>query len=330
MPDTDVLVVSTHSTAGWQAAVRELVAAFERAGASVALAAPEEVARVRTFMLTDFVEARAARRAAREALVEHSPRMIVYCSMTAALLWPRPGAIWLDSIAAENRPGRHGVWQRIVERRRLKQAPLVLAMSAQSVDLLDGRVRNVSVVPTPVERSGEPAPERDIDALTYASGDPKKRRLELVLESWETARRPGERLVVAGIEDLDTPAGVELAGKLSPQAYRALLRRTRVFVVAPRREDYGIAPLEALADGCLLVSTPASGPYPALELGRMLDPRLISEQLGRALRVALDDPLPDYARRATPLLEPFSRSAVDRTISREVLPRLGSTTHRRP
>ena len=59
--------------------------------------------------------------------------------------------------------------------------------------------------------------------------------------------------------------------------YRALLRRARVFVTAPRREDYGIAQLEALADGCMLVTTPSPGPYAALPLARELDPRLVGE-----------------------------------------------------
>ena len=101
-----------------------------------------------------------------------------------------------------------------------------------------------------------------------------------------------------------------------------MLRRTRVFVTAPRREDYGIAALEALADGCLLVTTPADGGYPALDLGRRLDPRLVTDDLAGALRLALDDPVPGYSDRASELLEPFSRSAVDRTVSEAVVPRL--------
>jgi hypothetical protein len=113
-----------------------------------------------------------------------------------------------------------------------------------------------------------------------------------------------------------------MAGRLQPVEYRALLRRARVFVAAPTREDYGIAPLEALADGCLLVSTPAPGPYPALGLARALDPRLVDEDIGRALRIALDDPLPGYAERARELLEPFGPASVDRTLAERVLPRL--------
>ena len=49
--------------------------------------------------------------------------------------------------------------------------------------------------------------------------------------------------------------GVRFAGTLRRVEYRALVRRARVFVTAPRREDYGIAQLEALADGAQLVTT---------------------------------------------------------------------------
>ena len=132
-------------------------------------------------------------------------------------------------------------------------------------------------------------------------------------------------LVVAGTDELPPADGVQLAGRMAPAEYRALLRRARMFVAAPRREDYGIAPLEALADGCMLVTTPAPGPYPALDLARELDPRLVDQDLARALRVALDDPVLGYAQRAAQLLEPFSREAVDRTVAQEVLPRLLTT-----
>jgi hypothetical protein len=47
-----------------------------------------------------------------------------------------------------------------------------------------------------------------------------------------------------------------------------------VFVAAPRREDYSVAALEALACGCRLVTTHPPGPYPPLDLARQLDPRL--------------------------------------------------------
>jgi glycosyltransferase involved in cell wall biosynthesis len=317
----DIVVVSVDSTSGWTAAARELVAALGRVGTQVVGVGTGPVRLVRTFALTDLVQARAARATAERAIAEHHPAALIYCSMTAALLWPRPGAVWVDSVAAENRPGRHGVWQRIVERRRLHAAPMVLGMSPRALDALPG-VRADAVVPVPVEPSGPPAPARDVAAVTYGA-NPEKRRLDLVLAAWSRAKRPGEKLVVAGLDRYaPVPAGVELGGRLGPDEYRALLRRARVFVTAPRREDYGIAALEALVDGCLLVTTPALGGYPAADLARALDPRLVTDDLAGALRLALDDPVLGYSERAAELLKPFSRGALDRILAQDVLPRL--------
>lgn len=325
-----ILLVGVDSTTGWGASTRCLHDALQRAGVNVRMATTGPVPRVRTFMLTDLVQAWLARRAARRAIALHEPEAIIYCSITAALLWPRPGAIWLDSIAAENRPGRHGIWQRIVERRRLHRSPLVLTMSERALDGLRGRHPETVVVPAPIAPSAPPASStahRDIAALTYA-GNPEKKRLAFILDAWMRARRGDERIIVSGIDSIPSPAasgpldGVTVVGRLTVEDYRALLRRARVFVAAPTREDYGIAPLEALADGCMLVTTPAPGPYPALDLARALDPRLVSDDIARALRIALDDPREDYAQRAAEMLHAFSPKAVDRTLSERVLPRL--------
>jgi hypothetical protein len=72
----------------------------------------------------------------------------------------------------------------------------------------------------------------------------------------------------------------------------------------------------------MLVTTPATGGYPAFELARQLDPRLATEGLAPALRAALDSPVPGYAARAAELLRPFRRAAVDAVVARDVLPRL--------
>jgi glycosyltransferase involved in cell wall biosynthesis len=316
------LIVCVGSTFGWRhTSPLELAGSMTRAGARVEAIVTGPLRPVRTFMLTDLAEARAARRTAQRGIASFHPRAIVYCSMTASLLWPRPGAIWFDSVAAENRPGRHGLWQRVVERRRIREAPLLIGMSADALSPL--RIRSLdAVVPVPVEPSAPARAARDITAVTYA-GDPAKRRLSLVLDAWEAARRPGEELMVAGTDSLPGGRdGVSVAGRMAREDYRALLRRAQVFVTAPLREDYGTAALEALADGCRLVTTEAAGPYPALSLARTLDPRLVGDDLARALRVALDDPVPDYASRAEALLAPFRRGAIDDVVKRDVLPSL--------
>ena len=128
--------------------------------------------------------------------------------------------------------------------------------------------------------------------------------------------------MVTGTERAAEIPGVRFTGRLAPDAFRALLRRARVFAAASRREDFGIAQLEALADGAMLVTTPAPGAYPALALARELDPRLVSEDLAPALRAALDDPAPGYGARAAELVAPFAREVVAQTLSQHVLPRL--------
>src|SRR4051794_35722125 len=224
MAATDVLLVSLGSTAGLRAADAELRAALERAGARVAVAAAAPQRDVRTMALTDLVWARAARAAARAALAQHRPRAILYSTVTAALLWPAPGAIRFDATAAGNRPGRHGLWQRPRERRRLAEAPLLVPWSAGALAEAPSPHADAVVVPVPVEPSDAAARERDLAAVTYAADAPKK-GLDRVLEAWTAARAAGETLVVAGTDEPVQGEGVESAGLVSPKAFRALLRR---------------------------------------------------------------------------------------------------------
>jgi glycosyltransferase involved in cell wall biosynthesis len=242
---------------------------------------------------------------------------VLYSTTTAALLWPQPGAVRYDDVAERNRPGHHGVWQRPRERMVLAQAPLLVPMGHAAGGPHDGRV---VVVPPPVEPSGPPEPERDIAAVTYAS-DPVKKGLDRVLDAWARARRPGEELVVVTEHALPRIEGVRVE-RVRGDAFRALLRRARVYVVAPRREDYGIAQLEALADGCMLVTTEAAGPYEALAIARDLDARLVGDDLAGAIRAALDDPVEGYARHAADALVWHRPQAVDRRVADHLLPRL--------
>jgi glycosyltransferase involved in cell wall biosynthesis len=394
-PDAlDILIVSLGSTAGLRAADEELLASLHRAGASARIVRAAPPSPVRTLMLTDLRWARAARRAACAELARTRPRALIYSTTTAALLWPAPGAIRFDAPAAANRPGRHGLWQRAVERRRLREAPLLLPQSEGALGevppgVLDSRPSDGALVlAVPVEpgasgaapashqtrdahkmseaqqvrdsdemhdadqtpdsgkvrdadqirdsheardshKAHEPARVRDIAVVAYTA-NPAKKGLGTMLDAWRRAARPGEELVLAGVSERSLRAlgyalpapGVRVAGLLDPERYRALLRRARVYMCAADREDYGIAQLEALAEGCVLVTTPSPGPYVALPIARELDARLVGEDLASRLRVALDDPAPDYAARAQLALVPFRRAAVDRIVAEQLLPRL--------
>ena len=326
-----MLLVSLGSTSGLRAADDELAASLRRAGARVAMVRARRPRPVRTFALTDLAWALAAREAARRGIALACPRTVLYSTTTAALLGPARGAIRFDAPAAGNRPGRHGLWQRPVEARRLARATLLVPWSEEALAETPARRAGSVVVPVPVEPSGPPAPRRDIAATTYAA-NPLKKGLDRVLAAWRGLERGGEELVVAGITASEagralgeaaarTPA-VTFVGALSPARYRALLRRSRVFVTGVRREDYGIAQLEALADGCRLVTTEAAGPYVALEIARRLDPRLVGPDLAAGLRAALQDPRPDYAQAAAAELAPWRRSSVDSIVAERLLPRL--------
>jgi glycosyltransferase involved in cell wall biosynthesis len=320
-----VLIVSLGSTVGLRSSDEALAGSLGRAGADVRVVSATAPRSVRTLALTDLVWARAARAAALEAVAADPGRAVVYSTITAALLAPASGAIRFDALSAHNRPGRHGIWQRPRERTVLARAPLLLPTSEGALTGAPTRHPPAIVLPIVVEPSGPPLPReaRDIAAVAYAA-NPDKKGLDAVLEAWAAVRRDGEELVLTGVPDAPAIDGVRVAGTLDRDAYRALLRRARIYIAAPRREEYGIAQLEALADGAMLVSTETEIPYAALPLAREADPRLVGPDLAGAIRTALDDPRPDYAERVAPGLERFSAASVDRIVAEQVLPALSA------
>jgi hypothetical protein len=176
--------------------------------------------------------------------------------------------------------------------------------------------------------------------LTYA-GSPAKKGLEIAVEAWLAARRPGWRLEVTGI-DPDTgraylrrhgvpePDDVAWLGVLDPVAHRRRCQQADVYLAASRYEDYGLGQLEALCDGAVLVTVPSPGPYAALDLAKRLDQRLVADaidtgSLTRALGVALSYSEHDrqgYRDRASDLVEPYLGDTFIARLEREVLPSL--------
>jgi glycosyltransferase involved in cell wall biosynthesis len=88
------------------------------------------------------------------------------------------------------------------------------------------------------------------------------KRVDLLLEAF--GRMPGRRLVIVGDgpqrERLRAaaPPNVEFSAGLPPEALRDLLRRARAFVF-PAIEDFGIAPVEALACGTPVIALRRGG-----------------------------------------------------------------------
>ena len=304
MARADVLIVSLGGTAGLREADAELAASLRRAGARVEVATTVRPPELRTYAALELAWALNARRAAILGIREHHPHAVLYSSTTAALLGPVPGAIRFDAPAAGNRPGRHGIWQRPVEARRMQGRAAARAVErgrpGRGADAARGR--RDRPVPGRCERPARAQGHRR-HHLRREPGEegpgPRARRVgarrarRARSSSWRASTRRRAARGWRGPSDRGARGGagrVRFTGMVPRDEYRALLRRARVFVTAPRREDYGIAQLEALADGCQLVTNEAPGPYAALPLARALDPRLVGD--GLDIRTALDDPRP--------------------------------------
>ena len=336
---SDIALISLGTTPGLRRADAAFKAAADAAGVSCELVQVRigAAGRLRRQMtVTDLVEARAARAAARNVRA----RAFVYSTVTAALM-QEPGAaaaIRFDSPAALNRPGSAGAWQRRAERQAMERATALLPWGEPSKAALPHRLQPKAIaLHVPIRRPPEASASRDVEVLAYA-GYPEKRGLDLLVRAWNEVGGD-RRLVVAGIEqeraadwlrrrEVPIPSTVEFVGLLERDEWDALLLRTRIFANASRREDHGLSQLEALAAGAMLVTVPSVGAYEALPIARRLEPRFVSTAidaypLARALRSAFDADLPDYAARAARELEPYAPQAVQRVFEEQVLPALG-------
>lgn len=352
--NADILFVSLGTTLGLQVADAQFVDGLRAAGVTVEVVhVPPKGRNVRTLMLTDLVQAWVSRVATNAALARIEPRAVIYSTTTAALLAPRRGAIRFDALAQRSRPGRHGIWQRPLERLRLRRAPVLLPWGAGSLEGAPAAAeRSAIVVPVAIAAPAVAAADGLADALlaersaagarpvavTYAP-DASKKGLDRLLAAWSRVRRDGEELLVTGRDTLpDDLAGVDGAhcvGRLDPDTFRGLVERIGVFAIAPRREDYGLVQLEALAAGARVVTTASPGPYAALPLLRERWPAQVVDDaddpvaLGAALRGAIDARAGDDAAgndadrvAAREAVAPWAADAVRAQISAEVIPAL--------
>lgn len=334
VPDlTDVALVSLGTTPGLRRADEAFAQQLRDAGVACELV-PVRVGAAgslrRNPAITDLVESLAARRVSRPRA-----RVVVFSTVTASLLrrGGGPYAVRFDSPAALNRPGAPGAWQRRAERRALAGARCLLPWSERAAEGAPGDAPRV-ILPVPVEQLPG-ASARDIDAVAYA-GDPKKRGLDVLCGAWARAGG-GARLVVGGIEPerarrwlarkrVVEPDGIEWIGPVERERWLETVQRARLFVNASRREDYGLAQLEALSAGAALVTVPSPGPYEALPLARRLAPQLVADDLVSALAAGLAlsaSELEAYRGAAATELAPYRPAAVQAVVAERVIPALG-------
>ena len=344
----DILLVSLGTTLGWRVADQMLVEQLQRAGADTV---PVSVGRGtadrlrRGYPVNDLVEMQAARRAARTAVERLEPRALIVSSTTAAMRLPRlpvPYAVRFDAPARLNRPGARNAFLHALERRAFGRARLTIPFSVAGEEALPEGAAPAIVVSPPIDPSapGDEATQREQLAVAYVS-DPKAKGLDVVVGGWLAAAPEDARLEVYGLDPewarahlrragLPEPESVTLGGTIPAADFRARLRQARVFIHGARWEDWGQAPLEALADGTLLATTPARGPYEGLRVARLLDPGLVAaevtgEALAPAIRTAFEfdgERAAAYRDRATELLRPYRSESVQESVTRELVPAL--------
>ena len=343
-----MLLVSLGTTLGWRVADEMLVKQLRRAGARTEVVAVGRGAADRLrrgYPVNDLVEMHAARRTVRTAVERHEPRALIVSSTTAAMWLPRlaiPYAVRFDAPARLNRPGARNAFLQRLERRGFGRARLTIPYSVAGAEALPKGAARPIVVSPPIDPSapGDVPAERERLAVAYVP-DPKAKGLDVVVGAWVAAAPEGARLEVYGLDPerarshlsrhgLVAPGSVTLGGTIPAAEFRERLRRAWAFVHGAHWEDWGQAPLEALADGALLVTVPAGGPYEGLRLARLLDPSLVAgevsaEALSAAIRTAFelgDERAAAYRERAAELLRPYRSDAVQETVTRELVPAL--------
>ena len=356
------MLVSAGTTDGLRRADAALIETLNRLGLSVLTVTSDyRVLRrlwryvYNSLLIIDLLQALALRRAVTKALFHYRPRAIIYATSHSAMLQPRSrlvGAVGIrfDSPAALSRQGVRFLLERYRERRNFRLARVLLPWGIEpSEQMLRHLPSNVPVVPLPVPieprvtlapRAASKGTRKAPLAVAYA-GNPWKKGLDVLMEAWRLADIPRLHLVVTGINAKDgrrflrqlglaEPARVRWAGRLPPDEHRSLTTRAVLYLAASRFEDFGLAQLEALMDGALLVTVPSAGPYEALNLARELDERLVATDLSApslatAIReaTALSEPQRQaYRQRARELLPLHSATMLQNRLANEALPAL--------
>ena len=277
---------------------------------TIATAAPPRP--VRTLALTDLAWAlRGARAPPRDgAGARARPDAVVYSTITAALLAPAPGRDPLRRARA-----RATGPAATASGSARASAAVLRARAAAGPGQRGGarrRARRATDRRSSCRSRSQPSgPRRSRSATSPRSPTPPTPTRRASSGCWRPGRRRGARA-----RSCSSPAArasrrpracARSARCRAPSTARSL-RRARVYVSAPRREEYGIAQLEALADGAMLVAARAPrSRYAALSLARAADPRLVGERPRRA-RSARRSTIrsPGYARGGRAAARAFS------------------------
>jgi hypothetical protein len=344
----DVLIVSSGVTLGLRAAAEQLADSLRALdySAEVVFLREDTAWRPPSWLpgaVGELLVAAALRRKTLRALAEMDAGALVYGTSISTIFQPRRllarAAVSIDQPASVNRPGLRNAPQRVLERRQLARVRLLLPLSRSAADHLRSRYRvPVYPMPLPIAAVWAADGERRRRAVCYVA-NPEKKGFDIVARAWAAAGIPDADLVVTGIDEADgraylascgveVPPRLEWRGRLGAEEYRRVVAESMVFLSAARREEYGQALIEALADRALLVALPMMWQIEPVEMARELDPRLTPaersvEALADAIGVAFaysDAERVAYESRAQAALRALSLDEWKRRLREDVMP----------
>jgi glycosyltransferase involved in cell wall biosynthesis len=169
------------------------------------------------------------------------------------------------------------------------------------------------------------------------AGVPGKKGLDIAIDAWELAV-PRMPLIVTGITAADaerflgrrSPEDIVFMGRIARGEHRAIVRQASVYISASRREEYGTAQLEAMADQVPLAAVPSLGAVEPVAVARRLTPDLVAgdispQALASSIRRALSmsaEKRAEFGRPAGAIMGEYSFEAFKQRLSDGVLPLL--------
>lgn len=265
--------------------------------------------------------------------VRTSPKAmhISYVHTPARYAWDLDAYLDRSSVSLPARVGARTIrpllqrWDRATARR-----PDVLIANSATVRERIRRLwgRDAEVIHPPVDVARIPVSSRDDGYLLVVARLLAYRRIDVAIEA---CRRLGRRLVIVGdgperarLERLAGP-GVRFTGRLSRPAVLDVMAACHAYLV-PGVEDFGIAPVEAMAAGKPVVALRAGGVEETVVDGST--GILFSDQSGPAMAEAIErldgvtlDPMTIRARA-----ERFDAAVFD-SAWRELITRAGFAAH---
>lgn len=242
-------------------------------------------------------------------------------AMFACMLWRRPYVLQphgsLEPYQNKTSKVVKRLYNNLVGKATIGAAMTLIAASQAERDNLRSQFPKANVALTPLGASSKPPKQptsvnidrwRSVEQhrrVAYIGRLASKKRPDLLLDAWNIIGRTDAQLLVAGPSDTWTPDGLSnmvddrlrhsviCTGCLDQSEVSAVLQEAGIFVLPSENENFGIAVIEAMLNGCAVVSTEqtAAARYVSTAFAGVVLPYPSSTLLAAALNELLNDPL---------------------------------------